>query len=112
MEYTRGSLSVATSAMKGRDKEYVWPAPGDVGGGAHAPATQGERDAPCPRLGVLLDWNAGGARGRGTKRPRGVWHSPFRREFCVNRDVAGLGVYEAFVLVVVVLGCVVVCDDA
>ena len=30
--------------------------------------------------------------------------SPFRRKFCVYGDVAGIGVYEAFVLVVVVLG--------
>ena len=41
-----------------------------------------------------------------------MWHRPFRREFCIQRDVAGVGVYEPFVLVVaVVLGIVVVCDD-
>ena len=51
-------------------------------------------------------------RRRAEKGDREEWYSPFRRKFCVYGDVAGIGVYEAFVLVVVVLGCVVVCDDA
>lgn len=39
-----------------------------------------------------------------------MWYSPIRRKFCIYRDVAGLGVYEALILVVVVLSLVIVCD--
>lgn len=45
------------------------------------------------------------------REDREVWHSPFRRKFCVYGGETGLGVYEAFVFVVVVVGRIVVCDD-